>query len=251
MAEGNNRPGWVDLASADAAASRDFYGALFGWDIEVNQDPQYGGYALARINGNDVAGIGPKMDPNSPTAWNVYIDTDDIDGQSAKVAAAGGTVVMAPFDVGDQGRMAVYQDPTGAYISGWQAARMRNFEMGQANELGWVELNANGVAPALEFYPKVFGWEASNSGNMGGYTEFKEGGESIAGAQDMPQGMPPGVPSFWLAYFNVTDVDATASRAAELGGSVMAPPMDFPGGRFAIIVDPQGGSFGLLKMQAG
>src|SRR6478736_9773582 len=192
MADGHNRPGWIDLSTKDAAGARDFYGALFGWDIEVNPDPQYGGYALARIGGQDVAGIGPAMSPDQPSAWSTYVGSDDLDALADKVKAAGGTVVMAPFDVGDQGRMAVFQDPTGAYISGWQAARMRNFEMGQANELGWVELNANGVAPALEFYPKVFGWEASNSGNTGGYTEFKDGGESIAGAQDMPQGMPPG-----------------------------------------------------------
>jgi predicted enzyme related to lactoylglutathione lyase len=148
MADTNNQPGWVDLSSDDAAAAREFYGGLFGWDIEVNPDPQYGGYALARINGNDVAGIGPKQDPNAPSVWSVYIDTDDIDALAGKVSGAGGTVVMAPFDVGDQGRMAVFQDPTGAYISGWQAARMRSFEMGKANELGWVELNANGVAGA-------------------------------------------------------------------------------------------------------
>ena len=46
-----NGPAWVDLSSPDAAASRDFYGKLFGWNIEVNPDPQYGGYALARIGG--------------------------------------------------------------------------------------------------------------------------------------------------------------------------------------------------------
>jgi len=54
---------WIDLSTKDAAGARDFYGTLFGWDIEVNPDPQYGGYALARIGGHDVAGIGPAMSP--------------------------------------------------------------------------------------------------------------------------------------------------------------------------------------------
>ena len=57
---------WIDLSTKDAAGARDFYGTLFGWDIEVNPDPQYGGYALARIGGQDVAGIGPAMSPDSP-----------------------------------------------------------------------------------------------------------------------------------------------------------------------------------------
>src|SRR5215216_183248 len=119
-----NRPAWVDLSSADAGASRDFYGKLFGWDVQVNPDPQYGGYALARLGGRDAAGIGPKMDPNAPTAWNLYIGIDDIDALARKVTDAGGTVAMAPFDVGDQGKMAVFQDPTGAFISAWQGTRM-------------------------------------------------------------------------------------------------------------------------------
>ena len=117
MADIANKPSWVDLSSGDAAASREFYRALFGWTVEVNPDPQYGGYAIARIAGKDAAGIGPKMDPNGPTAWALYIGTDDIDALATKVTSAGGTVVMAPFDVGEQGRMAVFQDPIGAFIS--------------------------------------------------------------------------------------------------------------------------------------
>lgn len=123
-------PVWVDLASSDAAASRTFYARLFGWTIEVNPDPQYGGYAIARIDGRDVAGIGPSQAPGAPTAWSLYIGTADADGLAEKVRAAGGTVVAPPFPVGDQGRMAVFQDPTGAFISAWEPAAMIGFATG-------------------------------------------------------------------------------------------------------------------------
>ena len=43
-----NKPAWVDLGSSDAAGSRDFYSKVFGWRVEVNPDPQYGGYGLAK-----------------------------------------------------------------------------------------------------------------------------------------------------------------------------------------------------------
>src|SRR6186713_3663771 len=99
-----NKPAWVDLSSADAASAREFYAKLFGWQVEVNPDPQYGGYGLAKISGSDAAGIGPKMDPNAPTAWSLYIGTDDADALAQRVTANGGSVVMAPFAVGDQGR---------------------------------------------------------------------------------------------------------------------------------------------------
>ena len=52
-------PAWVDLASSDAEASRSFYSKLFDWQVEVNPDPQYGGYGLAKTGGKDAAGIGP------------------------------------------------------------------------------------------------------------------------------------------------------------------------------------------------
>src|SRR5438552_1381168 len=122
-----NRPAWVDLSGSDAQASREFYGKLFGWQLDVNPDPLYGGYAVAKLNGEDVGGIGPAQTPGTPTAWSIYIGTDNVDDLAKRVQAAGGTVAAPPFDVGDQGRMAVFQDPSGAFISAWQGARMGGF----------------------------------------------------------------------------------------------------------------------------
>ena len=61
--------------------------------------------------------------------------------------------------------------------------------------------------------------------------------------------VPAEVPSYWLAYFAVEDVDAKFARVLELGGHEMLSPMDFPGGRFAIVSDPEGAAFGLLRMR--
>jgi predicted enzyme related to lactoylglutathione lyase len=62
-----------------------------------------------------------------------------------------------------------------------------------------------------------------------------------------PPQVPAEVPSHWLVYFGTDDVDASATRAAQLGGNVVAAPMDYPGGRFAVVLDPQGAAFGLLQ----
>ena len=64
-----NKVVWVDLSSSDPAASRDFYSKLFGWNVEISPDPQYGGYGLAKLDGKDVAGIGPKQSAQAPT-WS-------------------------------------------------------------------------------------------------------------------------------------------------------------------------------------
>jgi predicted enzyme related to lactoylglutathione lyase len=247
-----NKPTWVDLATPDAAAARDFYAKVFGWKIEVSPDPQYGGYGMANLGGKQVAGIGPKMSPEAPTAWSIYIATDDADGLAKKVQAAGGKVVAPPFDVGDQGRMAAFQDPSGAVISAWQPGAMRTpMAVGEPNTFGWAELNSRGVDKAIPFYQKVFGWSPKTQ-SMGAdqppYTEFQLGGESVAGGQEMQAMVPAQVPSYWLVYFAVADVDQSFKIATQAGAKEMVAPMEFPGGRFAIVSDPQGAAFGLLKM---
>jgi uncharacterized protein len=245
-----NKPAWVDLASSDAAASRDFYSKLFGWQVEVNPDPQYGGYGVAKLGSSDAAGIGPKQDPNAPTAWSLYIGSDDIEGLARRVTDNGGAVAVAPFDVGDQGRMAVFIDPTGAFISAWQGTRMGGFQTDAANSFGWAELNARGVDNALPFYSAVFGWSVKTSPMGEGqpdYNEFQIGGQSVAGAWEMNPGVPAEVPSYWQVYFAVDDVDAAFRKAIDLGAQEVFAPTDYPGGRFAIVTDPEGASFGLLK----
>ncbi len=246
-----NKPIWVDLGTSDAAGAREFYTALFGWDIQVSPDPQYGGYGRALLNGKDVAGIGPAMSPDQPTAWAVYIGTEDADALSQKVVAAGGHVLAPAFDVGDQGRMAVFADPSGAVISTWQPTAMSGFQTHGANTYSWAELNARAVETRLSFYHDVFGWELKSSPSPEmAYTEFVVDGHSVAGATEMSELAPAAMPNYWLVYFGVDDVDASTRKALEAGGKVMLEPIDFPGGRFSMVTDPQGGIFGLLRTRA-
>jgi uncharacterized protein len=243
-----NKPAWVDLGTTDAAGARAFYTAVFGWDIHVSPDPQYGGYGRALLDGQDVAGIGPTMSPEQPTAWSVYIGTDDADALSARVVAAGGHVVMPAFDVGDQGRMAVFADPGGAVISVWQPIEMGGFQTQGTSAFEWAELNARTVGTWLPFYHDVFGWELHVSDNPQPYTEFQVDGTSIAGATELSELAPASMPNYWLVYFGADDVDASTAKAVAAGGQAMLAPMDFPGGRMSMIEDPQGGIFGLLHL---
>jgi len=248
-----NRPAWVDLGTSDAAAARDFYSRLFGWEVDVSDDPQYGGYGTARAGQRGVAGIGPKQSEQQPSAWSLYIGTDDVDTLASRVEGAGGTIVVPPTDVGDQGRFAVFGDPSGAAVSAWQQATTApasTFTDDAPNGFGWAELNARGVERAIPFYEELFGWTAKTSDagpDQPPYTEFQIDGKSVAGAWEMSPQVPANVPSYWQIYFNVGDVDAAFQRTLSLGGQELLPPQDFPGGRFAIVSDPQGASFGLLK----
>ena len=249
-----HKPVWTDLATSNPEGARKFYSAVFGWKVEVNPDPQYGGYAIATAHGKDVAGIGPKQMDEAPTAWTVYIGTADAAETAKKAEAAGAKIIAPVMEVGDQGHMAIIQDPSGAYLGLWQAGKMFGSQTSGANTMGWAELNARGFAKAEPFYKQLFGWGEKKSpmteGQKGDYTEFQLHGESIAGGMEMNPMVPAQVPSYWMVYFNVDNVDKAFDKVIAEGGKEMLSPTDMPGGRFAIVSDPQGAAFGLLKMEA-
>jgi predicted enzyme related to lactoylglutathione lyase len=244
-------PIWLDLSAGDPDRERAFYANVFGWNIEVNPDPQYGGYSLAKLGGKDVAGIGPKQDPNGPTAWMVYVGTSDADETAKKTQSAGGKVVVEPMQVGPQGRMVVIQDPSGAFLGIWEPGQMKGAGvMRQDNAFSWAELNSRGIDNATAFYSKVFGWTVK-SNDMGPdtppYLEFQVKGESVGGGMEMNPMVPKEVPSYWMPYFGAKDVDKAHERAKAAGAREMVPPQDFPGGRFSILSDPEGAAFGIMS----
>ena len=147
--------------------------------------------------------------------------------------------------------MAVFQDPSGAFISAWQATQMGGFQTQGANTFGYAELNARNVDQALPFYRQVFGWTAE-SVDVGGqpYYNLTADGQPIAGATEMSPGLPAEIPSYWMVYFNVDDIDATHRTALDAGANEMVAPSGYPGGRFSILTDPQGAMFGLFKREA-
>ncbi|MGH7777135.1 MAG: VOC family protein [Candidatus Dormibacterales bacterium] len=247
---GYGKPIWADLSTTDRTGARTFYSTLFGWSAEPSPDPAAGGYAVAQLDGRDVAGIGGVQGEGQPSAWSVYIGTADASETARRVEAAGGKVVAPPFDIMDQGRMGVFQDPSGAFISVWQPIKMMGAQVARRpGSVSWNELNARGLASTKPFYERVFGWATKTSpfGEGEEYTEWQLGGESVAGGMEMARMVPAEVPSHWLVYFQADDVAATTERARELGATVVMPATDYPGGKFSIVRDPQGAVFGLMS----
>jgi predicted enzyme related to lactoylglutathione lyase len=184
--------------------------------------------------------------------WSTYVNVDDADKVVAKVGDAGGMVFVAPMDVMEVGRMAVFADPAGAVIGVWQPNKHKG--AGIVNEpgtLAWNELMTTDTAAAKAFYNAVLGWdEVTHGEGANAYTEFQVGGRSIAGMMEKPPELPAEVPPFWGVYFAVADTDTTAKRIGELGGSIMMAPRDIEPGRFAVGVDPTGAAFSVITMKA-
>jgi predicted enzyme related to lactoylglutathione lyase len=238
---------WVDLGTTDGEGAKAFYGALLGWQFEDLPVPGSPPYSMARLGGLNVAALYTKRDDAEPPAWLSYVTVADADGVAGSAAGLGATVISEPVDVMDAGRMAVLQDPTGAVFAIWQA--QQNIGAQLVNDVGSLtmnQLNTSDPQAAQAFYGALFGWT---------FTQVAEGEQefwSIANGDRLNGGMMPTprgweIPSHWLAYFTVGDIDAAVAQIRDLGGGVSIGPVPIPAGRIAVATDPQGAGFAIFE----
>jgi predicted enzyme related to lactoylglutathione lyase len=243
-------PCWVDLGVADIPKAKAFYGALFGWQIS-DGPPEAGGYSMCEIGGRPVAGIGPQMGPaEMPATWTTYLATPDAAASGARITAAGGQLMMEPFDVMDVGRMAIATDPGGAAFGIWEARAHTGIRL--ANEPGsliWSENLSRSFDANKAFYGAVFGYSFGDIGAPGmKYATLDLDGRPVGGIGEIGADQPASTPAHWGTYFAVADTDAAAAKAAELGGKLLAPAWDSPYGRMAMVSDDQGAVFALMSV---
>ena len=236
---------WTDLATPDLDGAEAFYNGLFGWEHEDMPIPDGGVYRMLRQNGADVAGAGVTQEGQHP-AWLSYVTTDDVDATARRAGELGASVMMEPFDVMESGRMALLQDPTGAVFALWQP--IQHIGAGEVNGPGALtlnQLNTSDPERAAQFYSDLFGWRADQmEGGDDPYWGLYNGDRVNGGMMNLPGG--GGMPSHWLVYFGTDDIDGAADRIGDLGGTIMIPTMEVPGGKILIAQDPQGAIFGLF-----
>lgn len=115
----------------------------------------------------------------------------------------------------------------------------------------WPELVASDKEKAKEFYSKLFGWEYSEvpvgEDNVYSMTYLK--GKEVGGLYQMwPEQAEHGVPTHWMSYVSVSNVDETVKKAESLGATIVSGPMDvFDSGRMAAIIDPTGAIFSIWQ----
>ena len=213
-------------------------------------------YTIFELDGRDCAALytlRPDMlKMGIPPHWAAYVSVANADEAAEKAKQLGGVVMMEPLDVMEHGRMAVLQDPIGAVLSVWQAKQHAGVGvLGEPGSLAWTQLNATKPGSAKAFYTRLFGWDSQDTPMQGGggdYPMFMQGGRPIGGIMPMPADVPKGAPSHWLSYFAPSDVDATSTKTASLGGRALVPPTDIPGmGRFAVLQDPWGAVFAIVR----
>jgi predicted enzyme related to lactoylglutathione lyase len=243
-------PTWIDLGVPDLERATAFYAAVFGWEFDAGP-PEAGGYTQCLLRGRRVAALAANPDPAATEFWwNVYLATGDCDATVARVGGAGGSVVLAPMDVMDQGRMAIVKDPVGAQFGLWQGRAHVGCEV--VNEPGALVRNDLVTAdpePARAFYVEVFGFTLDGNPDVPDF-DFtflrRPDGHEVGGIMGVP-----GVPgSAWSTTFEVADTDAAVAAATAAGGRAGAPE-DFVYGRMATVTDPFGAEFSVIARPAG
>jgi hypothetical protein len=111
----------------------------------------------------------------------------------------------------------------------------------------WYELTTPDVAAARKFYPPITGWGTQQFDKD--YTMWTTRGVPFAGIFHLgPEQRQKGIPPNWMPYVDVDNVDETARKTQFLGGKITHGPQEIPGtGRFAVLQDPQGATFGVYK----
>lgn len=242
---------WIDISTPDPEAGKKFYCGLFGWDYKDEPAGDAGVYTMFSLHGKSVAGLSgmpPGMPEGVPGYWTSYATTYDIEATAARVSDLGGTLVAPPFDVMDSGRMALIQDPTGAMSAMWEPKNhIGSSLVNQPNTFSWNELLTTDRHVAADFYKALYGWESDYDENAT-YTSFTNNGRAAAGMLQITEDMGD-MPSNWMVYFMVEDIDAYAQKAAELGGGLMMPIFDMADvGRIAMLHDPQKIPFYIVQM---
>ncbi len=241
---------WFELATSDQTAAKEFYGALFGWQaIDSPMGPSEF-YTMFKLDGLDVGAaytLNSEMRAEDiPPHWDIYVAVENADEAAAKIEAAGGRLIAKPFDVMSHGRMAVAADCTGAVFCIWQAINHIGTRLsGVEGTACWADLNTPDPESAAQFYKQVFGWEPWISPNdPNGYRHIRNAGVDIGGIPPANSNVPPS----WMVTFLASDVETLTNKAGALGATTLFPVTELAGGKFSILADPQGASFGLYQL---
>jgi uncharacterized protein len=241
---------WRDLMTDDPALVKPFYAALFGWEF-VETKALDRPYTLIKSGGQFIGGIAKgqrRVVHESNAQWLSFLSVADVDRAAQATAAAGGAVLVAPFDVPKVGRAAVVTDPQGAPLGLMRASFGDPADPPEPvlHRFLWTEELVNDPLASAKFYADLVGYEilVHDEGDKP-FRVLKALGRERAGIMRMPF---KNVQPTWLPSVMVADPAASAERATKLGGRVLvAPRMDVRNGSVALIVDPSGALLALQR----
>ncbi|MEV4377834.1 VOC family protein [Streptosporangium sp. NPDC049644] len=223
-AYGPGTPCWVDHITVDLTGAKQFYGDLFGWEFTRENSR---GYHLITLRGEIIGGLGPSpMGPAFGSSWNVYLAAKDLGHTRTEVGRLGGRIVMGPVPAGENGRLCLAVDPSGAAVGFWEGGRDEGVVLvDEPGALCACELHTSGRETATEFYRGLYG--------------------------DAPLVIRPSARTGWVPFFGAGagagdgDGDGDGDAAGAVAAALAAGARPLEG---ALLADPLGAVFGLTTL---
>ena len=235
---------WREIMTPDVAASKRFYGEVFGWKFE---DMPMDGFTYTMIK-NGETGVGGMasldMMPGAPPHWIGTVCVADVDASAKLAVEAGGQVMMPPGDIPGYGRFAVIADPQGAALTVMHPSSDEGPREGMPGlgDFCWEHLNTADMAGSKAFFGRLFGWEASSS--PAGMDVFSIHGKQVVSVTPAPEGAP----THWLTYVVVDQLASARARVVASGGKVMMEEHAVPTiGSFSVVTDNVGATICLFQ----
>ncbi|GAA2016957.1 VOC family protein [Terrabacter terrae] len=243
-------PCWVDLLAADVPRARAFYGTLFGWQW-VTGDPATGGYTMALLDGQPVAGLS-RRPPNAPvpSQWTTYLRVGDLAVAARAIHAYGGRTLGRPVPLGALSRTLVAVDPGGSYFGVWQPGDLLGSGvLDEPGSLTWNELLTRDYDVVQDFHLRVFGHAFTDETEPDGprwATARTEDGNPAYGLAEIDDEWPAEIRSHWVVSFATHELQEDVARALDLGATLLQEPFEGPYGIGAVLAGPEGEVFSLL-----
>lgn len=237
---------WHNLITPDAEAAREFYSAVFGWELETMAD---GAYTTASRGGRALGGIvdASKQDnPPRSSVWLAGVSVPNVDDMVSQAVGAGAKQIMAPTDIPDVGRIAVIIDPDGAVL---QLIDSKDGDPPDAparkNTWLWHEMISDDPGASAEFYRSLLGYEVTALGADDSYHLLSRDGVPRAGILENPfEDTRPA----WVPYIRVENPASLLPKVEANGGRVIIQPSEkLRAGTVALILDPSGAPIALQK----
>jgi len=119
----------------------------------------------------------------------------------------------------------------------------------RVGEFVWQDLMTDDAEKSRKFYEQLFGWTFERTDRLGRpYFIARAGSAAVAGMTQVERQRPDQPVAQWISYLSVSNVDSIVARLTAAGGRVLIPPTDIQASRAAIVVDPQGAPFGLVRL---
>lgn len=233
-----------EMSAPDDKRLTEFYGHLFGWDLQPFSG---GGYTTIDTRGGGGINGGIGQSQTAGRAWSTfYVAASDLQAMLDKASSLGASTVLPVTSYGGAVTIAMFTDPDGLLIGLVQAPEPGQGEgppgpsAGQGEPVDWFEVLGSDARRTQHFYAELFGWKVTGDSGYGMVdTGAGSGIQGGLGAADQAQ-------RWATIYASVPDVEETLATAEKLGGSrVYGPRAIDDHMQTGALRDPAGNVFGI------